>query len=320
MSARLAKLVLLILGWFFAVQSCTIAQKAELLAEGLAGPTDLAWAYEFDEAGELKPLLVIAEGETGKLRNWDPQSGQLGEVPEVWQRDIFPGEIHLSVTTNSQLVTAQSKVQIHTPGERSQLLGFLKSQSLADQAEEPGAKQVTQLAINEHYLFAIYQGRLLRSRTSGKRYNALRPNAENPQVMSDVAISALVMNDQGYLIAATSENDSAKLIFINPHEIKPLTDFKVLGLPRIDALKFGPAPRPVDRLMYALVSSGADNGQPTESGLYRIDSRVPTKGEFQCQAELVVPIEDPVAFDFGPEGCLFVVTGDGKLLRIDGQF
>ena len=324
MSAQLTKLVLLILGFSIGSIPATNAQKVTVLADGLVGPTDLVWAAEPDGPKNIRPVLVIAEGETGTLRKWDPDSGKLAAVNETWLKGIGKGPMKLGLTANSQFVTAQTSVCIHTPFERSQTLEIRKPDTLRDQPEPSIDARFTQLAINDRYLFAIHQGQLLQSRTGGKRFNGLRPNVENPEVLADETITALMFNEQGYLIAASSQGGSAKLIFLNPHVIKPVAEFNVLGLIRIDALKLGPQPQPVDRLLYALVSETSEGEQESESipepGLYRLDSRVPTGGEFRCQAELVQPIKQPVAFDFGPEGKLYVVTADGKLLQIDGQY
>ena len=324
MSAHLVKLVLLIVGISFGVISAAAAQEVKVLAEGLAGPTDLVWAFEPNGPKDLRPVLVIAEGETGTLRKWDPESGQLDSVDDAWLKGLAVGTIKLALTENSQLVTAQSSVCVHTPTERSQTLEIRTPDTLRDQPEQSNEATFEQLAVNQRYLFAIHQGRLLQSRSGGKRFNGLRPNVENPDILSDESITALMFNEQGHLVAASSQVGAAKLIFINPHEITPVAEFKVLGLSRIDALKLGPQPQPVNRLLYALVTEKPEGDQEpesnAESGLYRLDSRVPTGGEFRCQAKLVQPIDQPVALDFGPEGNLFVITRDGKLLQIDGQY
>lgn len=324
MSAHLAKLALLMFGISLGLSSAAAAQKVKVLAEGLAGPTDLVWAFEPAGPKDLRPVLVIAEGETGILRKWDPETGQIDSVDDSWLKGLAVGPIKLALTANAQLVTAQTSVCVHTPYERSQTLEVRAPDTLRDQSEKSNEATFEHMTVNERYLFAILQGRLLLSRTGGKRFNGLRPNIENPDILSDESITALMFNEQGHLVVASSQVGAAKLIFINPHEITPVADFKVLGLSRIDALKLGPQPQPVNRLLYALVSDRPEGDQEPESnaepGLYRLDSRVPTGGEFRCQAELVQPIDQPVALDFGPEGNLFVITCDGKLLQIDGQY
>lgn len=314
--------------------SFATAESPQLVTilENLDQPTGLAIIPSANNPSEYQ--IAIAEGGQGAVL----LCRQPG-VATTLVDDLSPGQITLESTNDGSLLASSSKVLFL--GKETTNEVPINYESLGEATPSVG-RNLVDMALSNRYFFAIYEGKLLRSQRNVNRFSALRFFPLNPSFGSSKRMTSLAFNEKGYLVVAYSEDEHTALAFCNPYEKAPYSTIRVEGLSRIDSLAYGSKRRPAERRLYALLGNqfnsmpnaaeqnvpeqkGAQPNMPMQQqGLYRLDAMPPANGQLTCQAELVVPLDRPLAFAMAPDGTAYFLAltadGVGVLLHADFAF
>ncbi|TWT87559.1 hypothetical protein Mal64_31010 [Pseudobythopirellula maris] len=291
-----------------------VAQSVETLLEGLPSPAALV------VRPDGKPdhfELYLASSEPAELIRVVVEHGEAiiaSVAPREDSADVAP-MAPLAFLTKQTLISASA-----TPGVLLALRmrpsgdgGLVYVAQPTKSADGPaGATPVAALAANGRHVFAVGEGGLLRASHSGVGVSPLGPfgESEHPR---QIAISP-----DGYLAVLQQGESEDTIAFYDPAQpaAEPRTTMPI-GLKGAVAIAYGALPRPVDRLLYALVS---DPQQPGGDGVYRLDAALGATGHAACRATPVAAVENATAMAFGADGALYLVAvheGRGALLRLD---
>ncbi len=289
------------------------------ILKNLDQPTDLVALMASD--GSLRTEVIVAEGGTGRLLLVDKKGGTT-----LFAEGLTPGAIRLVKSAEGPLVASHAKVSVYDHDSISEVLVNFQSFGNQKVANKPLAtgNPITDLAINDRYLFAIYDEQILRARRNDNRFTALRSFTVKQAKESLSQPRAICFGEKGHLLIACSDGNQALLTFCNPHESATPSLVSVEGINRIDSIAFGLKPRPAERRLYALVKSSLQNSENFATGLYRLDAMPPNEGRLRCQAKLIVPLERPLAFAMAPDGTAYFLAltekGQGVLLHSNDQY
>ncbi|MGL4514536.1 MAG: hypothetical protein ACRCT8_15715 [Lacipirellulaceae bacterium] len=301
-----------------ALCGATVASAAEpaVVADDLVGPTAIVarQSTASDERGAYD--LFVAEAGAGRVTRFTIGAFPVRAVVADGLANRLEGRgLSLAWVGERSLVVGEHStgrvlsLPLNGPRTPSPLREFERGD-----AEIPSGPQ--SLVVSDRYLFVLRGDELVRARTSGDELTTLRPFA------TIAGATSLAVSESGYLLLLRADGERLTLEFRDPHDrlaqfaSMPVVGIPVAGIESPVALVEGPAGRPTERLLYALVRSSTKG----ESGVYRLDADEADPAAPSVSAVLMAAVDSPVAMAFAPDGSLLVAVDaaeSGRVVRID---